>query len=94
MLPTQLGEKKLVKQLVGNILGVKIDYVVKVDYEGFRGIIDAIGGIDMYIEQDMNYDDPGQDLHIHFNKGETVHLDGKKKLKSFLDGEKIMMVQD
>ncbi len=47
----------------------------------------------MYIEQDMNYDDPGQDLHIHFNKGETVHLDGKK-LKSFLDGEKIMMVQD
>ncbi|MGG5462765.1 LCP family protein [Clostridium sp. B9] len=72
-----IGGEKLVKKLVGNILDVKVDYVVKVDYEGFRGIIDAIGGIDMYIEQDMNYDDPGQDLHIHFNKGETVHLDGK-----------------
>lgn len=72
-----IGGQKLVKQLVGESLGVKVDYVVKVDYEGFRGIIDAIGGIDMYIEQDMNYDDPGQNLHIHFNKGETVHLDGK-----------------
>lgn len=78
-----IGGEKLVKQLVGNILGVKVDYVVKVDYEGFRGIIDAIGGIDMYIEQDMNYDDPGQDLHIHFNKGETVHLDGKKAEEFF-----------
>ncbi len=37
----------------------------------------------MYIEQDMNYDDPGQDLHIHFNKGETVHLDGKKAEEFF-----------
>lgn len=78
-----IGGEKLVKELVGNILGVKVDYVVKVDYEGFRGIIDAIGGIDMDIEQDMNYDDPGQDLHIHFNKGETVHLDGKKAEEFF-----------
>ncbi len=47
----------------------------------------------MYIEQDMNYDDPGQDLHIHFNKGETVHLDGKKA-EEFFRWRKIMMVQD
>lgn len=78
-----IGGEKLVKELVSNILGVKVDYVVKVDYEGFRGIIDAIGGVDMYIDQDMNYDDPGQDLHIHFNKGETVHLDGQKAEEFF-----------
>lgn len=78
-----IGGEKLVKDIVSNMLDVKVDYVVKVDYEGFRGIIDAIGGVDMYIEQDMNYDDPGQDLHIHFNEGETVHLDGQKAEEFF-----------
>ena len=78
-----IGGERLVKELVGNILGVKVDYVVKIDYEGFRGIVDALGGVDMYIDQDMNYDDPAQDLHIHFNKGETVHLDGKKAEEFF-----------
>ena len=46
----------------------------------------------MYIDRDMYYDDDAQDLHIHFNKGETVLLDGQKQ-KNFLDGERIMMVQ-
>lgn len=78
-----IGGEKLVKDIVSNMLDVKVNYVVKVDYEGFRGIIDAIGGVDMYIEQDMNYDDPGQDLHIHFNEGETVHLDGQKAEEFF-----------
>lgn len=41
----------------------------------------------MDITRNMNYDDPSQNLHIHFKKGATVHLDGKKQ-KNFFDGEK------
>ncbi len=33
----------------------------------------------MDITRNMNYDDPSQNLHIHFKKGTTVHLDGKKQ---------------
>jgi len=68
---------------VEELLGIKIDYYGKIDYEGFRQVIDAIGGIDMDITRTMDYDDPSQDLSIHFKKGTTVHLDGKKAEEFF-----------
>ncbi|MFT5874622.1 MAG: LCP family protein required for cell wall assembly [Clostridium sp.] len=68
---------------VEELLGIEIDYYGKIDYEGFRQVIDAIGGIDMDITRTMNYDDPTQDLSIHFKKGTTVHLDGKKAEEFF-----------
>lgn len=68
---------------VENLLGVDVNYYAKLNYEGFRKLIDAIGGIDMTIKYNMNYDDTAQNLHIHFNKGETVHLDGAKAEEYF-----------
>lgn len=58
-------------------LGVVIDRYVFVDISGFRGIVDAVGGVDIYIQKDMNYDDPYQNLHIHLKAGQN-HLDGEK----------------
>lgn len=72
-----LGEEEEVLKQVKSILEVDVNYLVEIDYAAFRNIIDALGGIEMYIDRDMNYDDDGQDLHIHFNEGETVLLDGK-----------------
>ncbi|MBU3145557.1 LCP family protein [Clostridium sp. CF012] len=68
---------------VEKLLGIRIDYYGKINYEGFRKVIDAIGGLDMEITRTMNYDDPSQDLSIHFKKGTTVHLDGKKAEEFF-----------
>jgi polyisoprenyl-teichoic acid--peptidoglycan teichoic acid transferase len=68
---------------VEQILNLRVNYYGKVDYKGFREIIDAIGGVDMKISRNMNYDDKGQNLHIHFKKGETVRLDGKKAEEFF-----------
>jgi LCP family protein required for cell wall assembly len=68
---------------VEKLLDIEIDYYSKVDYEGFRQVMDAIGGIDMDITRNMNYDDPSQNLSIHFKKGTTVHLDGKKAEEFF-----------
>ncbi|MCR1973646.1 LCP family protein [Clostridium sporogenes] len=68
---------------VENLLGIEINNYAKIDYEGFRKVIDAIGGVEMDITRDMNYDDPSQNLHIHFQKGTTVHLDGKKAEEFF-----------
>ncbi|KOR24262.1 LCP family protein [Clostridium sp. L74] len=70
-------------EAVENLLGIEINNYAKVDYEGFRKVIDSIGGVEMDITRNMNYDDPSQNLHIHFQKGTTVHLDGKKAEEFF-----------
>ncbi|MGH4051019.1 MAG: LCP family protein [Clostridium sp.] len=68
---------------VETILDVHIDYYGKINYEGFDKVINAIGGVDMEITRQMDYEDPTQDLSIHFDKGTTVHLDGKKAEEFF-----------
>lgn len=70
-------------KVVENLLHIDINYFGKIDYAGFRKIIDSIGGIDIQIPYRMDYDDPTQNLSIHFNKGETVHLNGKKAEEFF-----------
>ena len=42
--------------------------------------MDAVGGVDFYIPVDMNYEDPYQNLSIHFSKG-MRHLTGAEALK-------------
>lgn len=79
----QKGGDQKVKSVVENMLSVNINYIVKIDYAAFRGFIDAIGGIEMYIDRDMIYDDDAQNLHINFKKGTTVQLDGKKSEEYF-----------
>ncbi|MEN8433453.1 LCP family protein [Clostridium septicum] len=76
------GEEELIKH-IQNLLDVKINYMVEIDYKAFRNLVDAVGGVDMYIDQDMFYDDDVQNLHIRFNAGENVHLDGQKAEEFF-----------
>ena len=73
-----IGGVEYAVDAVEKLLNINIDYYGKVNYEGFRKLIDSVGGVDMKIEHNMDYDDPSQNLHIHFKKGETVHLDGEK----------------
>ncbi|MGH4125894.1 MAG: LCP family protein [Clostridium sp.] len=67
---------------VEKLLNIRIDYYGKINYEGFRKVIDAIGGVDVDITRTMDYDDPTQNLSIHFKKGK-IHLDGKKAEEFF-----------
>lgn len=68
---------------VESLLNININYYGKLNYSAFRKVIDSLGGIDMEITQNMNYDDASQNLHIHFKKGETVHLNGEKAEEFF-----------
>ena len=56
--------------------GFSAEYYAQVNLDGFVDIVDAIGGVDVYVQNDMNYDDPYQDLHIHIKAG-NQHLNGK-----------------
>lgn len=73
----QLGGEDFVVEQVEDLLDVKIDNYVFLNYEGFRKVIDAIDGVDFYVPQDMFYEDPYQDLYIDLKEGQQ-HLDGDK----------------
>ena len=71
-------EKKrpqLVKKKVEDMLDLKIDNYVIIHPDGFKNVIDALGGVDFDVPMNMHYEDPDQGLYIHLNKG-MQHLDG------------------
>lgn len=74
-LATDFGIKKL-QRVISRTFGIYFDYYAIVSTDAFVKIVDAVGGVDLYVQQDMNYDDPLQNLHIHIKKGQQ-HLDGK-----------------
>lgn len=73
----QKEPEELPIEKVKMITGMPIHYFATVDLDGFKAIIDALGGVDYDVPFHMNYDDPTQDLHIHFKPG-MQHLDGQK----------------
>lgn len=73
------------KYLTDNIeelTNIKINYYVQLDYNAFRSVINALGGVDVNIDKTMKYDDNVQNLHINFPKGVT-HLNGEKAEEYF-----------
>ena len=75
-----IGGMEKLAETVSDQLGIPVDYTVLVDLRGFRALVDTIKGVDFYIPVDMDYDDPIQNLSIHFPKG-MRHLDGADALK-------------
>jgi len=71
------GGEKMVIDMVEDITGLPVDYYVTLNFKGFREIVDTLGGVEINVPFDMDYDDPYQNLHIHLKKGKQV-LDGKK----------------
>ena len=45
------GGAPLLVSTMQNLLGVKIDHVAKTDFEGFRSMTDAVGGVRVYAEE-------------------------------------------
>lgn len=56
-------------QAVNEITGLDINYYILVDTEALIKLVNLIGGVYFDVPTDMNYDDYGQDLHIHLTKG-------------------------
>ena len=58
---------------VSALLDVNIKYYVYLDISAFRKIVDLLGGVDIYVPIDLDYDAPDQNLHIHL-KGDSSTL--------------------
>ena len=75
----------LAQEGIEHNLGISIDHYVIIDFEGFIEIIDELGGIDVYVEEEI-YDPfysrtelPGAYYPLQFEVGEQ-HMDGETAL--------------
>ncbi len=68
------GAPMMVREL-SELLGVSIHQYITLDTKALSELIDVLDGIDLYVEDEMNYDDPNANLSIHIPKG-FQHMDG------------------
>ena len=77
------GGEKLTRSTLEDFLGVDVDRYVKINTSEFVKLIDVIGGIDIFVEKPMDYEDPWDDnggLYIHLDEG-LQHLNGEDAIK-------------
>lgn len=79
------GGPVLLKTTVSQVLDLPIHYFIRIDFDGFKDIIDKLGGIDVFVEKAI-YDSyyPATNLvdydPFKISEGKQ-HLDGKTALK-------------
>jgi len=69
----------LVKKTLGEILGIPINHYIALDFEGFKAVIDELGGIEVNVDRRLVYDDPTDGTHINLQPGLQV-LNGEQAL--------------
>jgi LCP family protein required for cell wall assembly len=71
------GGPELASQVAAEFLGIPVDRYLLVNTRGVIQLVDALGGVDVFVPKDLHYDDWTGKLHIHLNKGMN-RLDGQK----------------
>ncbi|GAB6992273.1 LCP family protein [Paenibacillus pini] len=67
---------------VGDLLGIPIQYYVYTDFQGFIKLVDAVNGVDFFVEKDMYYPSNADKHEYDINLKEGMqHLDGNTALQ-------------
>lgn len=74
------GGVPLLVKTIESILNIEIPYYIEVNFDGFKKMIDLIGGVTIDVEKDMDYESYLGDVRIHLKKG-LQHLNGEKALE-------------
>lgn len=64
---------------VEHFLEIPIDYYATVDFQGFKSLVDAIGGLEMNVEKDMTFWDRLTQQYVSLQAGQQT-LDGTNAL--------------
>lgn len=75
-----IGGIEMTKKTIEDTLGVHIDRYIMVHDSAVKEIVDAMDGLDIYVEKPMHYNDYSGNLHINFSKGDH-HLDGQQAVE-------------
>jgi LCP family protein required for cell wall assembly len=77
-----IGGETMTDQVTGEFLGLAkndkgryFDRYITLRIDATKDFIDAIGGLDVNVDEEMNYDDSWGHLHIHFHPG-LQHMNG------------------
>ena len=73
--------RSVIGGLLSDLSGEKIDipYYVRIQTGGLVKIVDALGGVEVTVEKQMDYDDNYQNLYIHLKPGRQV-LNGREAM--------------
>jgi len=71
------GGTELSIRTVEELLELRINHAIVINWQAFIKTIDLLGGVDLYVENNMHYEDPYADLVINLTKG-YQHLDGSQ----------------
>jgi polyisoprenyl-teichoic acid--peptidoglycan teichoic acid transferase len=82
------GAGNMAKDTVSSILGIPIDYYLGLDFQGFRDVIDTVGGIDVVVPDSFTARYPANDnpsvnpnwTTVYFDKG-PQHMNGERALQ-------------
>ncbi len=74
------GGHKLTQETTEELLGIRINNYVMIDFKGFKGLVDAIGGVDIEVEKPMSYYDEWDGFTIDLAPG-MQHMDGDKAIQ-------------
>ncbi len=85
------GGAGLLSEVIENHIGVPIQYYAKINFDGFRELIDIVGGVDIYVERAFTdyqypregYEDAPEEMRneiVSFEQG-WQHMDGETALK-------------
>jgi len=76
-----VGGPALAARATSDLLGgVGIDRYVRINVLGVEKLIDALGGITLYVPHDMKYQDDSQHLYINLKQGKQ-HLNGAQAVQ-------------
>ncbi len=75
--PMTEGGMSAFRDMLSEALGLSIDSYVRLSADAFRKGVDALGGVELTLEEDMDYEDPVQGLSIHLKKGSQT-LNGRE----------------
>lgn len=73
------GGPELTVKTIEEFLGVKPEAYVVIDFTSFEKAIDNLGGFEVSVAKQMDYDDNWGNLHIHLKPGKQV-LNGNQAL--------------
>ena len=74
------GGVDLTLKSINDYLGTDIKHFVKLDYNAVKELVDAIGGVDIYVPRRMQYYDPVVKFRVDLQKGQQL-LNGDKALQ-------------
>ncbi|AIQ70471.1 LCP family protein [Paenibacillus graminis] len=67
------------KTMMGKYLDIDVDYATVLDFQGFRDVVDELGGVDVNISENMCYTDSVDGTDINLTKG-PARLNGDDAL--------------